>query len=252
MSDEKITKNWTEIILMPLVIAIVGIIGAYFAAKIQNDHARKMNDAQIQSSQNIAEAQTKSAMEKALMDRRVKILELFFDKMAAGSKQEKERALLLLKAVDPELASILSEAIAKDTNDFEIRSAAEKVTLDSKIANYLKLKGAQISARNKEFTNGSCIIKVTERLEPHGFIIDKGKTIIYPYTCERPNHIYKCGGGPWDGPRDRSYTSKVTANLKIENDKLSFENIVDHGKNPETACGSIIIQHLNNLKGMGL
>ena len=58
-------KSWAEIILMPLVVAIVGIVGTYLITKQSGEDATLLGKAQLLSTKEQADA-----------DRQVKILGL--------------------------------------------------------------------------------------------------------------------------------------------------------------------------------
>ncbi|MBU3949435.1 MAG: hypothetical protein KJ826_14600 [Proteobacteria bacterium] len=84
-------KNWTEIFLIPLVLAVVGILGTHF----------------------ITQQQERNAQAKADSDRQVKILEIFAEKVTSSDEQQRLLALKLLRAVDDDLAAKLASAVAE-------------------------------------------------------------------------------------------------------------------------------------------
>jgi flagellar basal body-associated protein FliL len=66
------SKTWIEIILMPLVIALVGVLGTHWITKEQEVSALAASKAQIES-----------AKEAAKADRQIKLLEIFSEKIAS-------------------------------------------------------------------------------------------------------------------------------------------------------------------------
>jgi hypothetical protein len=107
MADEKKQvaheeKTWIEIILMPLVVALVGILGTYWITREQEASARASSMAQIESAKEAADA-----------DRQIKVLEIFSEKIASKEQDQRILALRILGAVEPELAERLATAVAK-------------------------------------------------------------------------------------------------------------------------------------------
>ena len=104
----------------------------------------------------------------------------------------------------------------------------------------------------REFStqNGRCTVGVTETLEPLEPIISDGR-ITYPYKISRPDHRYNCTGNPLSGPftagpQNADIRSTVTADYTYSNGRLSITNIVDQGKNGETAGAVGIVATLSN------
>ena len=84
-------KRWIEVVLMPLVIALVGISGTYF----------------------ITDRQQKDTTTKSAVDRQIKILEIFSAKITSTEEKERILALRLLRAIDSELAEKLARAVSE-------------------------------------------------------------------------------------------------------------------------------------------
>jgi hypothetical protein len=106
MADEKKQvaregKTWIEIILMPLVVALVGILGTLWITKEQEASAHTASMAQIESAKEAADA-----------DRQIKMLEIFSEKIASKEQDQRILALRILGAVEPELAEKLATAVA--------------------------------------------------------------------------------------------------------------------------------------------
>jgi hypothetical protein len=93
MSNTKRTKTWIEVILMPLAIAIVGIMGTYLITNQQRnaDEIRAATD-------------RKAAEIRAASDRQIKLLEIFADKMISTNEEEILLAANLTMAMDLDLA----------------------------------------------------------------------------------------------------------------------------------------------------
>lgn len=75
-------KKWVEVALMPIVVAVVGIIGTYL----------------------ITNEQRQAAEVRAEADRQIKILDIFADKMISANPEERIMAARLTMALDNDLA----------------------------------------------------------------------------------------------------------------------------------------------------
>ena len=114
MSDK---KSWTEVIMMPLVVAIVGIVGTL---TVTNQQAR---NAQI-----LAETQRANAIQQAEADRQIKILEIFAEKITSQEESQRLLGLRLLGAIDSVLAERLASAVAEtEPQGTEVRRVADEV-----------------------------------------------------------------------------------------------------------------------------
>jgi hypothetical protein len=114
-------KSLIEMVLMPLVIALVGIGGTYLITAQQENSATTMKDAQLESTRELAEA-----------DRQVKILEIFAEKVASSDQQERILALRLLDALEPVLAEKLASAVvAAEPQESEVRKVADEVAQEA-------------------------------------------------------------------------------------------------------------------------
>jgi len=98
-------KNWIEVILMPLVVALVGILGTYLITAQQEDNARA----------------------KATSDRQVKMLEIFSSKITSEDKKQRLMAINLLGVMDDELAEKLATAVEQTEQDAGVRRAAARL-----------------------------------------------------------------------------------------------------------------------------
>lgn len=118
-------KKWGEVILMPLVVALLGSGATYFITKTQ-----------IGSSERMAAAERDSAEKRARLDRQTKLLEIFNSKITSQSVRDQKLAILLLKVVDPEVAIQLAKAITSDTNSPpELMQAAHAVVAEANRGN---------------------------------------------------------------------------------------------------------------------
>ncbi len=100
------TPGWTrilDIVLMPLVVALVGGAATFFITRYQTQNAER-----------IAAAQLASAERSARSERELRSLDLFTRLIESNSPKTRERAVRLLEAVDPDLATRLANAIATD------------------------------------------------------------------------------------------------------------------------------------------
>lgn len=93
-------KSFFEIVLMPIVIAILGSAATFAITTYQ-----------ARTSKEIADAQRASAERMALSDRQLKALELFSRMIVSEKETEKQMAVRLLTAVDAELARQLTASI---------------------------------------------------------------------------------------------------------------------------------------------
>ncbi|CAN2043248.1 hypothetical protein GMMP1_100026 [Candidatus Magnetomoraceae bacterium gMMP-1] len=113
-------KNWVEIVLMPIVVAVVGVVGTLLITQQQNKTAALMRKTELEKTQEIAAA-----------DRQIKILELFADKILDPDQNQRLLALRLLTAVDGDLAKNLATAVSEDESEKpEIKALAKQVAKD--------------------------------------------------------------------------------------------------------------------------
>ena len=125
MSDMK-PKNILEVVLMPLVIALLGILGTFVITNVQQEYTKGLADAEIQRADRLAEAERLRAEKEFAMTMQVKLLEIFGERMVTGDLQERKNALLLLRAVDPNFAEPLTHALLQTSStEPELRALAE-------------------------------------------------------------------------------------------------------------------------------
>jgi len=121
-------KRWWEIILMPLVIAVLGSGATFFITKTQIDSSEKIALAERDSAERRAAAERDSAEKRARLDRQLKLLEIFNAKITSGNVREAQLAIQLLQLVDPDVAAQLAKAVASDQSaDPGVRQQAVRV-----------------------------------------------------------------------------------------------------------------------------
>lgn len=115
-------KSAVEIVLMPIVVAVVGFFGTYFITREQELSAQAARQAQIESARELAEA-----------DRHVKILDIFAEKITSPDETQKVLALKMLRAVEPELAEKLASAVSEVAlPQSVVKKAAQQVVQESR------------------------------------------------------------------------------------------------------------------------
>jgi hypothetical protein len=98
-------KSLLEIILMPIIVGLVGVLGTYF----------------------ISMQQIASAEKSARSDQQIKMLEIFSNKITSPNKNDQELAVRILNTMDPELARNLATAVFEsDSVDSSIKNIASQ------------------------------------------------------------------------------------------------------------------------------
>ncbi len=115
MSEQK--KSLLEIVLMPLVITLVGIISTVSISIVQ-----------LRSSEAQAEATRQSAEKLALAEQQLKILEMVNERLFSEKTEDKKLAIGLLLALTPELSQKIASVIQADESQPEaVRIAANEI-----------------------------------------------------------------------------------------------------------------------------
>ena len=109
-------KTTLETLVLPLVIAIVGVTGTYMITR-----------SQLQSADKLATANRESEERRAIADQNVKILEMFSDQIKSSEPAKRKLALRVLTALEPELAEKLAQAVADTDSDPDTREVANSV-----------------------------------------------------------------------------------------------------------------------------
>lgn len=136
-------KFISEVIVIPVVIAIVGAVGTIQIteqqiksseriAQAQKDSAETIANAQIQSAREIADSQLLSIDRRAENDLEIRVFELFKQPVSSGiSRAEREAALRLLGVLDKSLAVKMIYAVASNPSQSEKdRSLAFNIGLE--------------------------------------------------------------------------------------------------------------------------
>ena len=114
-------KGLLEIVLMPLVVAVVGALATYFVTKQQ-----------IRSADLLSRTQLRSAAEQSKAEQKVKILQIFGEKITSERPEDRELAIRILSTIDSELAVKISSAILQnEAEDVNVRKAAQEVRTNS-------------------------------------------------------------------------------------------------------------------------
>lgn len=104
-------KTWTEIFVMPIVVACVGSFATYL----------------------ITQQQEANAIAKAASDRQIKILEIFAEKITHPDLNQRLLAINLLRALDDELAAKVAFAVATtEPETSDLKAAAIKIADEAK------------------------------------------------------------------------------------------------------------------------
>lgn len=120
MADQ---KSVIEIVLMPLVVAIVGIIGTVL-----------ITGQQQKNTQALSEVQLKSTEDRSSADRQIRVLEMFVEKITSGNERDKILALKILEELDPDLAAKLASAVSMtETDNSEVSKFAKTVAQDAAV-----------------------------------------------------------------------------------------------------------------------
>lgn len=100
-------KKWVEVALMPLVIAVVGIMGTYL----------------------ITNEQREAAEIRAAADRQIKILDIFANKIISAEEEERLLAARLTMALDSDLAlKIMTVFDLKTEKSAKVRDVVKNLT----------------------------------------------------------------------------------------------------------------------------
>jgi hypothetical protein len=125
MAARETRQTWFEVLITPIVIAVVGALGTFVVTREQDRHAselkdaeirsaRQISDAQLQSSKEIVLAQLANAKDAARSAQEVKLLEIFAQQIASNDEVVRLAAVRLLGAVDAELGAKLARGLTTD------------------------------------------------------------------------------------------------------------------------------------------
>lgn len=194
-------RSMLEIILMPLVIALVGLLGTMMVTNQQNKSAEIQMQASIVSTEKTVKS-----------DQKIKILQIFSEKILSENIEDREFAIKLLGVLDNDLADKIASVITQsETIDTTTRKIAEefKKTLKGNyivIGSYYKLIDAQHFASELERNNFIYPLKIYKNETgmyavcirgsiPENEIISLWKTI---KNLDRFNDVYYVKSRLWD------------------------------------------------------
>lgn len=99
-------KKWTEVVLMPLVIAIVGILGTYLVTNEQRE----------------------AADIRAATERQLKILDIFANRITSEKEEERLLAAQMLLAMDSDLTlKIMTTIDLGDEKSIAVKDAVSRI-----------------------------------------------------------------------------------------------------------------------------
>jgi hypothetical protein len=143
--EDKASKTWFEIFLVPFVIACVGILST-----------QRITHAQLESAERIAKANTDNENARAKSEEQIKVLEIFSDQFKSEDLSKRKTAVRMLIVLEPELGAKLAEAVAETDSAPEVRAIADTVVKQFTergnsfvvIGSYPTLQAAQGTAQN--------------------------------------------------------------------------------------------------------
>ena len=124
---EETPKSKLESLVLPLVIAVVGVCSTYLITSVQIRNANILAEATRRSEDRRAEDNLKSAERRAEADQNIKILEMFSDQIKSKDPAQRKLALQILTALEPDLAEKLALAVAATDPDADIKKVATSV-----------------------------------------------------------------------------------------------------------------------------
>lgn len=142
-------KSILEIVLMPLVIAIVGIVSSITIVIYE-----------IKNSEKLGKAQLKAATEQAKSDREIKIIEIFAEKIVSKDEGERTLALRILEVIDSEIAKDLAtvvvnnepeNSVIKHVAEIEVSKATQRIHNETFASKNLSLCEKYNSYSRKEW-----------------------------------------------------------------------------------------------------
>jgi len=139
-------KDWTSVMLMPVVVALVGIIGTSF----------------------VTAQQESSEKARAVAEREVKLIEIFANKITGQKADEKILALRLLRVLEPSLAQKLGEAALDSAPEASVREVAKSVVQEATARAQL-LSRIYLHIQKEEDREGAK--KVAEQLKGAGYFV---------------------------------------------------------------------------------
>jgi hypothetical protein len=147
-----------EILIVPVVVALVGILGTFFI-NTQLENSAKAR----------ADADREIAEKRAKADQHIKILEIFAEKVSSNSESQRTLALRLLSALDAELEEKIAKAVYNSESKQSIlKNVASQVAEDAN-ARARDLPRIYIQIRKEE--NQSAARSIMEKLKTAHFVV---------------------------------------------------------------------------------
>lgn len=151
-------KSIWEIMLTPLAVSVVGVVGTWL-----------VTNTQIESSNTLAEAQQK-----------IKIIEIFSDKITERDETERTLAIKVLAAIDPDLGEKIASAIADTNLDVTRKIDGIPSSLALEIKAEIKTEKKDTDVTNSKYLVGYYALNTTknEFTKVLKFLNDSGYTIV--------------------------------------------------------------------------
>ena len=202
-------KTWIEIALMPLVVALVGIVGTFI----------------------VTQQQVETVALKADEDRQVKLLEMFIERITDNDAAVRMRALSYLEIMDSRLAWKLATAAAQaEPVGSPVKQAAERAVAESD-ARIRGIARVYLHIRNEQDRAGA--EKISELLEQNGFVVPGIQRVDKLAPNESQVRYFQSG--------DQEKAQKLAAILKPLNITVSLKHIGGYTRPDGTAPANLEI-----------
>jgi hypothetical protein len=187
-------QAWVQVVLMPLAVGLVGILGTYFVTRHQTRSALLLTHATMESAERRSRA-----------DQQIKLLEIFSALIVSDDPRQRELAVRVLKAVDPELAPKLAAAVHDNPGESSpVRLVAG--TVRAELAEEAKRRGRwfTVIASFKRHEEAARFVETLNRgrlpYEPQIFFSENGyyavtlgSALPYAEALERADHAKRTG-----------------------------------------------------------
>jgi len=107
-------KTYVEILITPIVIAVIGIVGTI-----------SITNTQVKNASEIAETQIRIQIREAENNKKLKALEIFSKQIMSKDPEERRLALGLINILDSELASKMLSYLAEFDPDVGVKNKAK-------------------------------------------------------------------------------------------------------------------------------
>ena len=159
---------------MPLVVALVGIMGTYLITGQQAESARRASEAQIAA-----------AREAAIADRQIKVLDIFGEKIASKEPSERILALNILMSVEPDLGGKLAKAVGDTEKNPEVKERAQEVAR--------ALTPAKIYMHIRTEVDRRDALRIAEMLQLRGFTVPSIQSNSYAGQVSELRYFQRSG-----------------------------------------------------------